>query len=332
MKWMDIGFRHKRWRKEMVMLKRVILISLSLLFVLPFTGWGANIPAKVFENSADNTPLAVSGVKVEVLGGYGFKAVLSSAESGSKGECLLTNVPLGKEVVVRLTKPGYITQTDVQSFSDADVAKGVILWTVSEANVKGYYQKLGETFDLKKGQVYLEISDENTGQGIEGIQLSASSGKVFDLGQGEYLITNIAGASLKIGISKPGYAFDIEAATIPVFVGGMTQYFIKVQPAGAIFASSAPGGVTPPTASATGQVINARTQQGIASATVSASYIPGHDPAGGAVTNPNGTFVIHNLLVGKWVKFIAKITGMTCLPVNANIPATGVSGITIRCF
>ncbi len=217
------------------MRKRALLISFSIMLVaLPFTTWAADIPAKVYESGSNNVPIAQAGVKVEVFGGYGFKALLSSAETGSDGGCLLENVPLGNNVLVKLTKAGYITQYDVRSYSDADVAEGVILWTGSEANVKGLYGNLGEAFDAKKGQVYLEITDELTGEGIAGIQLSASSGKVFDLGQGEYLIANAGGASVKVGIEKPGYAFDIESASIPLFAGAMTQYYVKVQPAGAV--------------------------------------------------------------------------------------------------
>ena len=43
------------------------------------------------------------------------------------------------------------------------------------------------------------------------------------------MILNAEGTSLKIGIQKPGYAFDIESATIPLFPGAFTQYDIKVQ-------------------------------------------------------------------------------------------------------
>ena len=219
------------------MIKRAILIGISiLLLTLPLTAWAANIPAKVYESGSNNIPIAVPGVNVEVFGGYGFKALLFSNESGSDGGCLLRNLPLGKEILVRLTKAGYISQYDIRSYSNAD-EEGVILWIGSEVNVKGLYNNLGETFDSKKGHAYLDISDENTGEGIEGIQLAVSSGKVFDLGQGEYLIANAEGASLKIGIQKPGCAFDIESATIPLFPGAMSQYYIKVQSGGAIFAS-----------------------------------------------------------------------------------------------
>lgn len=225
-------------KKEMAMIKRAFLIGFSMmLLVLPLTAWSANVPAKVFESGKNNVPVAVAGAKVEVFGGAGFKALLSVTESGSDGGCLLRNVPLGKEVLVRLTKSGYITQYDIRSYSDAGVEKGVFLWIGSEQNIAGLYSNLGETFDLQKGHVYLDISDEMTGEGIEGVLLAASSGKVFDLGSGEYLIANAVGSSVKVGIQKPGYAFDIESATISLFSGAMTQYFVQVQTGGAVYAS-----------------------------------------------------------------------------------------------
>lgn len=222
----------------MAMIKKAFLIGFSmLLLALPLTAWSANVPAKVFESGKNNAPIAVPGAKVEVFGGVGFKALLFSTESGSGGGCLLRNVPLGKEVLVRLTKSGYVTQYDVRSYSDADVEKGVLLWMGSEENIAGLYANLGETYDPKKGHVYLDISDEMTGKGIEGVQLVASSGKIFDLGNGEYLIANAGNSSLKVGIQKPGYAFDIESATIPLFLGAMTQCDMKVQTGGAVYAS-----------------------------------------------------------------------------------------------
>jgi hypothetical protein len=196
--------------------------------------WAASVPAKVYETGKDTSPVAQPGVKVDVLGGAGFKSLLSSAETGSDGSCLLENVPLGKNVAVRLTKAGYVRQYDVRSFGDTDVEEGVVLWTGSEANVKGLYANLGEAFDVTKGHVYLEISDEMTGNGIEGIQFAVSSGKVFDLGDGEYLIANSEGSKVKVAIAKPGYAFDIESATIPLFAGAMTQYYINVQSGGGV--------------------------------------------------------------------------------------------------
>jgi len=227
------------------MMKRAILISFSIfMLALPLAAWAADIPAKVYESGANNVPVAQSGVKVEVFGGFGLKALLSTAGTGADGGCLLKDVPLGTDVLVRLTKAGYVTQYDVKTYSDADVSDGVILWIGSEANVKGLYGNLGEAFDAKKGHVYLEITDELTGEGIEGIQLAASAGKAFDLGQGEYLIANAGGVSVKIGIEKPGYAFDIESAVIPLFSGAMTQYYVKVQSGGAISASAGANGVT----------------------------------------------------------------------------------------
>ena len=223
------------------MVKRTFWIGVTVLFLaLPFTALAADIPAKVFENGASNTPVAVSGAKIEVFGGFGFKSLLSSGVSGSDGSSVLHNVPLGKEVVVKLTKADYVTQYDVRSCSDADVEKGVVLWIGSEANVNTLYKNLGETFDVKKGQVYLEIDNDLTGEGIEGIQLAASSGKVFDLGQGEYLIANAEGSSVKVAIAKPGYVFDIESASIALFPGAMTQAYINVQTGGAVY-ESGPG-------------------------------------------------------------------------------------------
>ena len=220
------------------MIKRALIISFSvLLLALPLVTWAANIPAKVSENGPDNNPIAVSGATVQVFGGYGYKALFSSTESGNDGGCLLTNVPLGTEVLVKVTKAGYITQYDIDSYSDADAAEGIILWTGSEANINGLYKSLGEAFDATKGQVYLDISDEATGEGIDGMQLAVSSGQAFGLGNGEYLIANAEGSSLKIGLQKAGYAFDVESATIPLFAGAFTQYYIKVQSEGAIFAS-----------------------------------------------------------------------------------------------
>ncbi|OGP88497.1 MAG: hypothetical protein A2156_03485 [Deltaproteobacteria bacterium RBG_16_48_10] len=219
------------------MVKRTILMGLIIsLMILPLTAWAANIPAKVYENGANNAPVAVSGVEVEVLGGYGFKAKLSSSVTGDDGGCVLSNVPLGKEVIVKLTKTGYVSQYDVRSYSGGDVEKGAIFWIGSEANVKSLYKNLGESFEAK-GQVYIEINDELTGEGIEGVQFSVSSGKVFDLGQGEYLIVNAEGASLKAEIQKPGYAFDIESVNVPLFAAAMTQYYVKVQAGGAVFES-----------------------------------------------------------------------------------------------
>ena len=227
------------------MTKRALLISFSvLLLALPLASWAANIPAKVFENGTDNNPIAVSGVQVQVFGGFGFKALFSSTASGNDGGCLLKNIPLGKEVLVKLTKAGYITQYDIKSYSDVDVEKGIPLWIGTEANINGLYRSLGEEFDTAKGHVYLDISDETTGEGIEGVQLAVSSGKVFGFGNGEYLIANAEGSSLKIGLQKAGYAFDVESATIPLFAGAFTQYYIKVQSQGAIFSSGQAMAVT----------------------------------------------------------------------------------------
>ena len=233
--------------KERVMMKRALLISLvTLLLTLPLTAWAANFGAKVYENGANNNPIAVSDVKVEVFGGYGFKALFSSAMTGSDGGCILKNVPLGKEVQVKLTKPGYVTQYDIRSYSEADAEKDVILWIGSELDINNLFTDLGVTFDANKGHVYLDISSELTGEGIGGVQLVASSGKVFDFGNGEYLIANAEGSLLKVGIQKPGYDFDIESATIPLFQGAFTQYYITVQSGGGISGSAQGIGVPIP--------------------------------------------------------------------------------------
>ena len=262
------------------MVKRIFLIIFTVLFLaLPLAAWAADIPAKVYESGSNNVPIAQSGVKVEVFGGFGYKTLLSSTETGSDGGCLLRDVPLGNDVLARLTKAGYVAQYDVRSYSDAEVEDGVILWIGSEANVKGLYSNLGEAFDVKKGHVYLEITDEMTGEGIEGIQLGASSGKVFDLGQGEYLIANARGVSVKIGIEKPGYAFDIESATIPLFSGAMTQYYIKLQAEGAVYASGQASGVT--AASITGFIKRLSDAQPISGVSVAFT-----DPKSGATVRP----------------------------------------------
>jgi hypothetical protein len=219
------------------MKRKLLLASLLIVLMSPMALLAENIPAKVYENGSDNNPIALSGGKVEVLGGYGNKARFSSGVIGSDGDCVLRNVPLGREVVVKLTKAGYVTQYDVRSFSEADVESGVVFWIGSEANVLGLYKNLGEVFDGKKGQVYIEVNNEMTGEGIEGVQFSVPSGKIFDLGQGEYLIANAEGASLKVEIQKPGYAFDIESVSVPLFAGAMTQYYVNVQAGGAVFES-----------------------------------------------------------------------------------------------
>ncbi len=231
-------FQKRNVRKEITMVRRMFLAGLAVvLLAMPLTALAASIPAKIYENGSDNNPAAVSGAKVDVFGGFGFKALLSSGVSGSDGGVVLGNVPFGKEVVVKISKAGYIAQYDVRSYSEADADKSVILWIGSEANVNGLYENLGESFDARKGQVYLEVNNELTGEGIEGIDLAVSSGKAFDLGRGEYLIANAEGASLKVAIQKPGYAFDIESATIPLFPGAMTQSYVNVQTGGAVYES-----------------------------------------------------------------------------------------------
>ncbi len=134
--------------------KRTLWIGVTVLFLsLPFTALAANIPAKIFENGASNTPLAVLGVKAEVFGGFGYKSLLSSGASGSDGIAVLSAVPLGKNVMVKLTKDGYVAQYDIRSYSETDVENGVVLWMGSESNVQTLYKNLGQTFDGKKGQV-----------------------------------------------------------------------------------------------------------------------------------------------------------------------------------
>jgi len=217
------------------MVKKVLVVNLFLLVLgLPLAAWAVNVPVKVYENGANNSPVAVSGVKLDAFGGYGFKARLSSGVTGSDGSCILNNLPVGKEVVIKLTKASYVTQYDVRSYSEADAENGAILWIVSETKVKVLYNNLGETLYVSKGQVYLEVNNELTGEGIEGVQFAVASGRVFDMGQGEYLIANAAGTSLKVGFQKAGYAFDIESVTIPLFPGAMTQYYVNVQTGGVV--------------------------------------------------------------------------------------------------
>lgn len=274
------------------MTKRALLISFSiLLLTLPLATWAANIPAKVFENGTDNNPVAVSSVKVQVFGGFGYQALFSSAESGSDGGCLLKNVPIGKEVLVKLTKAGYVTQCDIRSYSDADVSKGTIFWVGSEANIKGLYKSLGEDFDTIKGHVYLDISDESTGEGIEGVQLAVSSGKVFGFGDGEYLIANAEGSSLKIGLQKPGYSFDIESATIPLFPGAFTQYYIKVQSEGAVFASAAAVRVTSAAITGLIQTLSGTRLVPLSGVSVAFTFVYDGSTAGATVTTwADGTY------------------------------------------
>jgi len=233
---------------------------------LPLTALAANVPAKVFENGANNSPIPVSGVTVEVFGGYGFKGLLSSGVSGSDGSSILSNVPFGKEVILKLSKADYITQYDVRSYSEADAEKGVALWIGSETNVKALYKNLAEAFDVKKGQVYLEINDELTGEGIEGVQIAPSSGKAFDLGQGDYLIANALGNSVKIAIAKPGYAFDIASTTIPHFAGAMTQAYVSVQTGGAVYESAQATKVT--SAMITGHILRLSDTKPVSGVTV----------------------------------------------------------------
>lgn len=273
------------------MIKRPLYLSLVLVMLIASSVWGANIPAKVFESGKDNVPVAVSGAKVELFGGAGFKALLSVTESGSDGACLLRNVPLGKEVLVRLAKPGYATQYDIRSYSEASIEKGVFLWMGSEQNIAALYSNLGEAFDPLKGHVYLDISDEFTGEGIEGVDLAVSSGKAFDLGNGEYLIANASGSPVKVGIAKAGYAFDIESAAIPIFAGAMTQYYISVQTggaAGALFQSGQQTRVT--SADITGFIKRLSDAVPISGVSVAFTDLRGNTVRPGAVTDATGFY------------------------------------------
>ena len=127
------------------MVKRAFLIGMTVLVIaLPIAALAANIPVRVFENGGMNNPVAIPGVKIDVFGGFGFKALFSTGVSGSDGGCLLGNFPFGKEVVVKLTKPGFITQYDLRSYSATDAENGVILWIGSEAKVEELYNNLGE--------------------------------------------------------------------------------------------------------------------------------------------------------------------------------------------
>jgi len=211
-----------------------LILTAMFLLVLPLAAVALDMPAQVYQNGSQNVPIAVPGVAFSVFGGSGGKTLLSSGVSGSDGTCKLGNVPAGTQVVVKLTKDGYETQYDVRSYSEADAEAGVVLWIGPQANINSLYKNLGLTFDATKGQVYLEVVDELTGDGIDEIQLGTSSGQAFDLGQGDYLIANAAGSSVQVTFAKPGYAFDVESATIPLYAGAMTQYYVKEQSGGAI--------------------------------------------------------------------------------------------------
>ena len=305
------------------MKKRLILIGLSVfLLALPLAVSAAGIAAKVYENGSDNNPIALAGVTVQVFGGFGHKALLTSGLSGSDGSVVLDNVPTGKEVVVKLTKAGYVTQYDVRVFSDGDRDKGAILWIGSEANVTGLYKNLGESFDSKKGQVYLEISNELTGEGIDGVQIAASSGKAFDLGHGEYLIANAEGASLKVLIQKPGYAFDVESVTIPLFAGAMTQAYVTVQSGGAVVESGQVTRVT--SAIISGFILRLSDSKPISGVTV--AFTQGGRPSRPSVlTDKVGFYKQTQFPVNKVYKVIPSKTPWTFKPVTKSI-FVGVRG------
>jgi hypothetical protein len=314
------------------MMKRALIVGIASLFlVLPFSAWAGSIPAKVYENGANDNPIALSGVKVEVFGGYNFKALLSSALSGSDGGCVLSNVPLGKGVLVKLTKAGYVTQYDIRSYSDLDSENGVIFWTGSEANVKGLYNKLGESFNANKAHVYLDINDETTGEGVEGVQLAASSGTVFDFGNGEYLVANAEGASVKLGIQKPGYAFDIESATIPLFSGSMTQYYIKVQSGGAIYGQ--PQQVTTVSICGTIKTLSGTDLVGLSGVSVAFTFLNKATAAATTTTDSEG-FYCQKVPVRKIVRVapVVKppITGFKSRQRFVFVPPAGRSGLNFE--
>lgn len=285
------------------MIKRPFYLSLVLVMLIASSVWGADISVKVFENGATNVPIAVSGAKVDVYGGFGYRSLLFSGVSGSGGALLLSNVPVGKEVMVKLTIAGYITQYDFRSFSGADIEKGAILWIGSEANIKAMYNNLGETFDPAKGQIYLDINDEFTGEGIEGVQFAISSGKAFDLGKGEYLIANAGGGSLKVGFMKPGYAFDIASVTIPLFPGAMTQYYVTVQTGGSAGSLYESGQITKVTsAQITGFIKRLSDAVPISGVSVAFTDLRGNTVRPGVVTDGTGFYKQTGFLVYKIVK------------------------------
>ena len=147
----DLSRGYVTREKERVMTRRTLLVSVVVLFLtLPLAAWAADygtFGAKVYELGQDENPIAVSGVKVEVLGGYGFKALFSSATTGSDGGCTLNRVPLGTDVLVKLTKAGYVTQYSVGSYSDADVEEDVVFWIGSEDTINAMFKSLGVTLD-----------------------------------------------------------------------------------------------------------------------------------------------------------------------------------------
>ena len=289
--------------------KSLLLIAFVLVLLFPLTARTAEIPARLYENGANNSPVALAGVRVEVFAGYGFKALLFSGETGSDGGISLDNVPLGKDVLVRLTKAGYISQYDVRSYSDSDAEEGVVLWIGSEANVKGLYASAGEDFDRGKGHVYLEVIDELTGEGIEGIRIGIPSGKAFDLGQGEYLIANAGGNSITVTFEKPGYAFDIESATLPLFPGGMTQSYLKVQAGGGVYSSMQASTVT--ASSISGFIKRASDAVPISAVFVGFRFPGGDTAAPTVVTNSQGFYIQYGFPVAKRVKVTPEAGGWT---------------------
>jgi hypothetical protein len=308
-------------------MKRLWLAGIAgFLLTLPLAAFGASIPAGVFENGPGNNPVSVSGAKVEVYGGYAFKVRLSAGESGTNGEVVLKNVPLGRDVLVKLTKPGYIAQYDVKSYGESDVENGVTLWIGSEANVSGIFTNLGETFDPLKGHIYLEINNELTGEGIEGLQMVSSSGKIFDLGHGEYLIANAEGKTVKIEFQKPGYAFDTEAATIPIFAGGMTQYYLRLQSGGAVYESGQAARVT--SALITGYILRLSDSRPISGVTVAFVTGTGTTVRPSVVTDKLGFYKQTQIPVNRALKVIPAKSPWKFKPA-VKIVVMGVNGTRV---
>lgn len=210
-----------------------LMIVLIIIF-FPVFVLGGQITFMVFESSKDGISIPVPEAKIEVFGGKNFKTLYFSGYSDKEGLFIIPDIPLGKSFLIKLLKPGYVTQYDIRSFSEFDIERGAFFWTSNEYHLESFYQSLGEVFDRSKGHIYLEINNELEGEGIEGVNLTSSSGNVYELGQGDYLIANAVGSKVKITIEKRGYNFDIEASEIPIFEGGLTQYYLNVQSGGTL--------------------------------------------------------------------------------------------------
>lgn len=279
--------------------KLILSIAFLLAVGLPSVTWATEIVAKVFENGANGEPVPVAGVKLEAFSGYHFRGLVSSGVTSSKGQCLLRNLPLGREILVKLSAPGYLSQYDLRIYSSADVEDGAAFWIAPASKIEAFCRSLGEAFDPARGHVYLEVVREETGEGIEGIQLSPFSGKAFDLGHGEYLIANAEAPFVTIGMRKPGYSFDIESVEVPLFQNGMTQVYVKLQSGGAIYSSGQ--AVTAASACVSGFIRQLSTSAAIADVTVAftrggATWRPS------VVTGPDGFYVQCDFPVGKTVK------------------------------